>query len=173
MKLKFNFYTISLTLNNASISLGGGSYLGTLNWKTKNRMEVLWKNMFDFSKNKNKQEPFLMTDSCSCWEPNLILVHVRTESRFSTWFLFMLRTKPDSCSCWEPNLILVHVRTEGWFSTRFLFMLRTELDSRSCENRRSVLNLIFTCNYVNQFSLWELGWEPCWEPSENLRTVQH
>jgi hypothetical protein len=50
MKLERCFIKVllSLTLNSTPASLGSNCYLGTLNWKIKNWMEVFWMNMFDF-----------------------------------------------------------------------------------------------------------------------------
>ncbi len=79
MKLELCFIQVllSLTLNITPASLGSDCYLGTLNWNSKNWMEVLWKNMSDF---------YLFIISKRNWFSWPVLIHVRIGGWFSIWF---------------------------------------------------------------------------------------
>jgi len=108
-------------------------------------MQVSWENLSGFLKLKKKK-----TDSHNqfsfMWEPKVdspasshnqpcqvvltvrTLVHVRTESRFSSQFSQSTMSSGSHCE-----------------------------NSRSCENRKSILQPVLPINHVKWFSRWELG----------------
>jgi len=67
----------------------------------------------------------------------------------------LINWEPDGSFLKEPVQFFKNKPQEWVFMT----------GSCSCENQRLVFNLVLTCNYVNQF--------PLWEPDHDLRTTQH
>jgi len=118
MKQGFTFVHIflSLTVNNASTFLSDDNCSGTLNYRELDASFL--REPVRFSKIKKKENRFSQS----------ILVHVRTESRFSSQFSQSTMSSGSHCE-----------------------------NSRSCENRKSILQPVLPINHVKWFSRWELG----------------